>query len=163
MLRRPPRSTPLYSSAASDVYKRQVCVVGKDGHVKLSDFGLAKQVCEKTPTPTLSFCGSPAYLSPEMLLKKGGNKALDIYGIGTILYEMLTGLPPYYDNDITTMYQNIAYGKLRIPRYISLEARALLKVSYLKKGVEIIGEKSREANNHGCIEGGPILCEYRLE
>ena len=80
------------------------------------------------PSPALSFCGSPAYLSPEMLLKRGGNKSLDVYGIGTILYELLVGLPPYYDDDITVMYKKIAYGKLKIPRYVSLEARAALQV-----------------------------------
>ena len=82
----------------------------------------------QNPPPALSFCGSPAYLSPEMLLKKGANKALDVYGIGTILYELLVGIPPYYDNDLTTMYQNIAYGKLKVPKYVSMEARIVLKV-----------------------------------
>jgi len=66
-----------------------------------------------------------------MLLKKGVNKPLDVYGIGTVLYEMLVGLPPYYDNDLSAMYQNIAYGKLRVPRYVTPEARTILKVMIL--------------------------------
>ena len=81
------------------------------------------------PPPALSFCGSPAYLSPEMLLKKGASKALDVYGIGTILYEMLIGIPPYYDEDLTTMYRNIAFGKLKMPKYLSMSARRVLKVN----------------------------------
>lgn len=97
--------------------------------MKLSDFGLAKQVYGGNPKAALSFCGSPAYLTPEMLLKKGANKSLDIYGIGTILYELLVGIPPYYDEDIDTMYENIAYGKLKVPKYVSLEARSTLKVT----------------------------------
>ena len=103
-------------------------IVARDGHLKLSDFGLAKQMYGQNPPPAFSFCGSPAYLPPEMLLKKGVNKSLDIYGIGTILYEMLVGLPPYYDNDLNTMYKNIAYGKLKIPKYVSVETRTILKV-----------------------------------
>eukprot|EP00826_Nyctotherus_ovalis_P003268 TRINITY_DN10663_c0_g1_i2.p1 TRINITY_DN10663_c0_g1~~TRINITY_DN10663_c0_g1_i2.p1 ORF type:complete len:115 (-),score=40.05 TRINITY_DN10663_c0_g1_i2:282-626(-) len=102
--------------------------VDRDGHIKLSDFGLAKQMYGQNPAPATTFCGSPAYLSPEMLLKKEAGKPLDVYGIGTILYELLTGLPPYYDYDIDTMYHNIAFGKLKVPRYVSLEARAVLKV-----------------------------------
>ena len=82
----------------------------------------------QNPPPALSFCGSPAYLSPEMVLKKGATKPIDVYGIGTILYELLVGLPPYYDDDVTVMYKNIAYGKLKAPKYLSIEARAVLKV-----------------------------------
>ena len=46
-----------------------------------------------------SFCGSYAYLAPEMLKKKGHGKAVDWYLIGVVLYELLTGMPPYYDDD----------------------------------------------------------------
>ena len=63
-----------------------------------------------------------------MLLKKGANQSVDIYGIGTILYELLIGLPPYYDEDVKTMFANITFAKLKIPKYVSSKARALLKV-----------------------------------
>ena len=52
---------------------------------------------------TTTFCGSLAYLSPEMLDQKGAGKEIDIYGIGCVLYEMLEGDPPYYNEDIPTM------------------------------------------------------------
>jgi serum/glucocorticoid-regulated kinase 2 len=103
-------------------------LIAKDGHIKLSDFGLAKQIYGQNPAAEKTFCGSPAYLSPEMLLKKESSKPLDVYGIGTILYELLIGISPYYDYDIAVMYQNIAYGKLKVPKYVSLEARVVLKV-----------------------------------
>ncbi len=60
----------------------------------------------------MSFCGSPAYLSPEMLQNKGVGKAADVYGIGTVFYELLMGMSPYYDDDIPTMYKNIKKSKL---------------------------------------------------
>ena len=59
------------------------------GHIKLADFGLSKQTGENDKTK--SFCGSPAYLSPEMLNQKGVGKESDLYGIGTVLYEFLIG------------------------------------------------------------------------
>lgn len=103
-------------------------LLGNDGHIKLSDFGLAKQMYGSMPPESLSFCGSPAYLSPEMLLKKGPNKPIDIYGIGTILFELLVGLPPYYDSDMKAMFVKISSGKLKIPNYVSAEAKNVLKV-----------------------------------
>ena len=45
----------------------------------------------------MSFCGSVAYLAPEMLTKQGHGKSIDWYLLGVILYEMLIGKPPYYD------------------------------------------------------------------
>ena len=54
-----------------------------------------------------SFCGSYAYLAPEMLKKTGHGKAVDWYLIGVLLYEMVTGLPPYYADDKNELFKNI--------------------------------------------------------
>ena len=54
-----------------------------------------------------SFCGSPAYLAPEMLNGKGATKATDIYGLGTVMYELLIGEPPYYHEDVQILFNNI--------------------------------------------------------
>lgn len=66
--------------------KPENILIAADGYVKLTDFGLSKQNCF-----SMSFCGSPAYLSPEMLEKKGVGFSSDIYGIGCVLYEMVVG------------------------------------------------------------------------
>ena len=89
-----------------------------DGHIKLADFGLSKEgVTDDLAAKT--FCGSPAYLSPEMLKNKGVGKAADLYGIGAVLYEMLVGSPPYYSEDIPKMYAQINKGLLTFPNYVS--------------------------------------------
>ena len=46
-----------------------------------------------------SFCGSPEYMAPEMLLKLGHNQQVDHYCLGAMLYELVTGLPPYYSRN----------------------------------------------------------------
>jgi serum/glucocorticoid-regulated kinase 2 len=51
-----------------------------------------------------SFCGSPAYLAPEMLKQQGITIAGDVYQIGVVLYEMLVGIPPYYNDNIKVLY-----------------------------------------------------------
>jgi serum/glucocorticoid-regulated kinase 2 len=101
--------------------------VGSDGHIKLADFGLSKEGVTDSTTAT-SFCGSPAYLSPEMLRNKGVGKTADIYGIGTVLYELITGSSPYYDDDIPKMYQNIKKAKLFYPPGTSDKAKNLINV-----------------------------------
>lgn len=74
-------------------------VLDEQGHAMLTDFGLSRQEVRFQTAGADSFCGSYAYLAPEMLKKKGHGKAVDWYLIGVVLYELLTGLPPYYDDD----------------------------------------------------------------
>jgi len=81
----------------------------------LTDFGLSRENSFAT-----SFCGSPAYLSPEMLEKKGVGISSDIYGIGCVLYEMVVGEPPYFNDDMDTLFDNIKHGKLRFPSHMTL-------------------------------------------
>lgn len=65
------------------------------GHALLTDFGLSKEgVFDHVAAR--SFCGSIAYLAPEMLKQTGHGKAVDWYLLGVLLYEMLVGTPPYY-------------------------------------------------------------------
>ena len=99
------------------------------GHVKLADFGLSKQN-KNNDDAYSTFCGSPAYISPELLYEKGGTKMSDIYGIGTCLHDMLTGEPPYFNEDIPTMYKNIKNGKLSLPEHLHKDTKNFLKVYF---------------------------------
>jgi len=65
-----------------------------NGHIRIGDFGLSKNI--EREKMAYSFCGSPEYMCPEMLLKKGHNQQLDYYCLGALLYEFITGLPPFY-------------------------------------------------------------------
>lgn len=109
--------------------KPENILIDGDGHIKLADFGLAKEGVGNDRT-TQSFCGSPAYLSPEMVNRRGVGKSADIYGIGAVLYEMISGTPPFYANDLGTMYRNIAKSKLMMHDYFSPELQNLLKVFF---------------------------------
>jgi protein-serine/threonine kinase len=72
-------------------------VLDKNGHAKLTDFGLSKEGMDQV-RETKSFCGSYAYLAPEMIRRKGHGQAVDWYLLGVLIYEMLVGIPPYYSN-----------------------------------------------------------------
>jgi serine/threonine protein kinase len=93
-----------------------------------------------------SFCGSPEYMSPEMLKGQGHSKLVDFYCLGTLLYEMLTGFPPFYDKDLHKMYRKILNDRLIIADFISNPAKTLLE-GLLKKDPE-----QRLGKDKGVIE-----------
>ena len=84
------------------------------GHIALCDFGLCK-LDMKDEDRTNTFCGTPEYLAPELLMGKGYNKTVDWWTLGVLLYEMLTGLPPFYDENTNEMYRKILSEPLHFP------------------------------------------------
>jgi serine/threonine protein kinase len=105
--------------------KPENVLLDAEGHIRLTDFGLAKDGLASNAV-TKSFCGSPAYLAPEMLLKKGSGQPADIYGLGAVLYELLVGKPPYFSEDVPTLFSNIKLGRLTFPWNVTAEAKDLL-------------------------------------
>jgi len=95
------------------------------GHIALCDFGLCKLNMTDSDT-TNTFCGTPEYLAPELLLGKGYTKSVDWWTLGVLLYEMLTGLPPFYDENTNEMYRKILQDPLRFGEEIGSDARTLL-------------------------------------
>lgn len=95
------------------------------GHIALCDFGLCK-LNMKDDDKTDTFCGTPEYLAPELLLGQGYTKVVDWWTLGVLLYEMLTGLPPYYDEVVPTMYKKILQEPLRFPEGFDKDAKNLL-------------------------------------
>ncbi|KAF2718591.1 Pkinase-domain-containing protein [Polychaeton citri CBS 116435] len=84
------------------------------GHIALCDFGLCK-LDMKDEDRTNTFCGTPEYLAPELLHGQGYTKAVDWWTLGVLLYEMLTGLPPFYDENTNEMYRKILAEPLHFP------------------------------------------------
>lgn len=95
------------------------------GHIALCDFGLCK-LNMKEEDRTNTFCGTPEYLAPELLLGQGYTKTVDWWTLGVLLYEMLTGLPPFYDENTNEMYRKILQDPLQFPTDIDRDAKSLL-------------------------------------
>jgi serum/glucocorticoid-regulated kinase 2 len=96
------------------------------GHIALCDFGLCK-LDMKDEDQTNTFCGTPEYLAPELLLGKGYNKTVDWWTLGVLLYEMLTGLPPFYDENTNEMYRKILSEPLHFSDVVPPAAKDLLQ------------------------------------
>merc|ERR1719262_952997 len=96
------------------------------GNAKLTDFGLSKEGVEDNFSAK-SMCGTPEYLAPEILDKRGHGKAVDWYSLGALTYEMLTGLPPFYTRDREKLFDRIRRGELTYPSYVTPVAKTVLQ------------------------------------
>jgi len=105
--------------------KPENILVDSDGHLKLTDFGLVKTKME-TDSTTSTFCGTPEYIAPEMLQQQPYTKSVDWWSFGILVYEMLTGLPPFYDENVNKMYRMILSEPLTFPDSMSPEAQDLI-------------------------------------
>jgi len=106
--------------------KPENLLLTNEGHIVVTDFGLSKEGLTGKDDRTETFCGTPEYLAPEILEGNGYGKAADWWSYGTLLFEMLNGLPPFYDEDVQEMYTKILSAELEMPDFISNEAADLL-------------------------------------
>ncbi|KAF9680117.1 hypothetical protein SADUNF_Sadunf06G0086800 [Salix dunnii] len=105
--------------------KPENILLGSDGHVMLTDFGLAKQFDENTRSN--SMCGTVEYMAPEIVQGRGHDKAADWWSVGILLYEMLTGKPPFVGGNRDKIQQKIVKDKIKLPSFLTSEAHTLLK------------------------------------
>eukprot|EP00063_Salmo_salar_P064804 XP_014039639.1 PREDICTED: serine/threonine-protein kinase Sgk1-like isoform X2 [Salmo salar] len=106
--------------------KPENILLDSGGHVVLTDFGLCKEGVSVGGTMQ-TFCGTPEYLAPAVLLGHTYSGAVDWWELGNVLYEMLHGLSPFYSRSKAEMFENILHTPLQLHRSVSQSARSLLQ------------------------------------
>lgn len=97
-----------------------------EGYVKIADFGLCKEGMgfgDRTGT----FCGTPEFLAPEVLTEPTYTRAVDWWGLGVLIFEMLVGESPFPGDDEEEVFDSIVNDEVRYPRFLSLEAIAIMR------------------------------------
>ncbi|CAI4210797.1 unnamed protein product [Parascedosporium putredinis] len=97
--------------------KPENLLLDKDGHIKLVDFGFAKRLGRDGDKPgeTYTLCGTPEYLAPEVIQNKGHTTAVDWWALGILLYEFLTGYPPFWHQNPMEIYKQIVNKPIVFP------------------------------------------------
>jgi len=110
--------------------KGENVLIDKDGYCVIVDLGFAKYV----PGKTFTFCGTPIFIAPEIVLNKGHDKSADIWSLGVLIYEMLFGTNPFFDYDDPnidqkTLFKRIISGKFYFPHKskVSDDAKDLIR------------------------------------
>ncbi|BFG06293.1 serine/threonine-protein kinase N [Drosophila madeirensis] len=117
-----------------------------DGYVKIADFGLCKEGMgfgDRTGT----FCGTPEFLAPEVLTETSYTRAVDWWGLGVLIFEMLVGESPFPGDDEEEVFDSIVNDEVRYPRFLSLEAIAVMRRLLRKNPERRLGSSERDAED----------------
>lgn len=136
--------------------KPENMLLDSQGYVKLVDFGFAKKLPNGRKTWT--FCGTPEYVAPEVILNRGHDTSADFWSLGVLMYELLTGTPPFTGPDPMRTYNIILKGIdiVEFPRTVSRHATNLIKRLCRDNPAERIGYQKggiKEIQKHKWFDG----------
>uniref|UniRef100_A0A6Q2ZLC1 Uncharacterized protein n=1 Tax=Esox lucius TaxID=8010 RepID=A0A6Q2ZLC1_ESOLU len=108
------------------------------GHVKIADFGMCKENVFGENRAT-TFCGTPDYIAPEILLGQMYSFSVDWWSFGVLLYEMLIGQSPFHGDDEDELFESIRMDTPHYPRWITKEAKDLMERLFERDSTRRLG------------------------
>uniref|UniRef100_A0A8C8AN78 cGMP-dependent protein kinase n=1 Tax=Otus sunia TaxID=257818 RepID=A0A8C8AN78_9STRI len=127
--------------------KPENLILDAEGYIKLVDFGFAKKIGSGQKTWT--FCGTPEYVAPEIILSKGHDFSVDFWSLGILVYELLAGSPPFSGTDQMMTYNLILKGieKLDFPKIIRRRPEDLIRRLCRQNPTERLGNLRNGIND----------------
>ncbi|XP_056091533.1 serine/threonine-protein kinase N2 [Rhinichthys klamathensis goyatoka] len=117
-----------------------------EGFVKIADFGLCKEGMGYQDR-TSTFCGTPEFLAPEVLTETSYTRAVDWWGLGVLIFEMLVGESPFPGDDEEEVFDSIVNDEVRYPRFLSTEAISVMRRLLRRNPERRLGAGERDAQD----------------
>jgi serum/glucocorticoid-regulated kinase 2 len=122
--------------------KPENVLIDEKGYIRITDFGLSRTGV-KDASGARSICGTPEYLAPEIVLRLEYGKAVDWWTLGSIIYEMLVGAPPFYVESRPELFERIKFDNPKFPSSLSQNARNLIECLLKKDPAKRLGTTSK--------------------
>ncbi|KAF5272341.1 hypothetical protein FQR65_LT17461 [Abscondita terminalis] len=124
--------------------KTENMVLDKNGHIKLVDFGLCKEGVGYGKR-TYTFCGTPEYMAPEVITDVEYGQAVDWWGLGIVMYEMICAQLPFYNKNYEILITLITIKPVEFPGFISTTAKDLISDLLIKNPLKRLGAGPTDA------------------
>jgi len=125
--------------------KPENILLSKEGDIVVTDFGLAKEGLHGQNDQTTTRAGTPEYLAPEVIKGERYTKAVDWWSVGILIYEMLTGSPPFTCEGIQALFEKIIKTPINFPKYVSPEAIDLINRLLAKESAKRLSDPTKIA------------------
>lgn len=134
--------------------KLENILIDADGYLKIIDYGLAKMIGQEELS--MSFCGTPEYLAPEMVNRTGHDKSVDWWALGVLIYEMLIGVTPFYNRNRNMLLMKIKNSKVIFPD------RTRYRIDYSDEIVDLIVQllAKDKSKRLGCKDDGAEILRH---